>query len=605
MKHRVLLIQLPVPSPSRYLPSGFSPLASAVLGDYLHTRGIDVFIAPLNLCETGSDSQITEYILNSGATVCAFSLYLWNSERSRYIASQVRKADPGILLFAGGPEVTHDNLWLTGDPETPFDLFFQGESEELFAEVLSKPFRAVDFPAKLSAPGAPLQDLTVLSHGYGYSPWLIKPDPQKTFYLETARGCASSCSYCFYPRFENRLRTLSIQEVIRRIQDLTVLGAAEIAFLDSTFSRRPGFSELLDHLADFHKLHKINFFAELRGEDIDASEAKRLKAAGFSRIEIGIQSFNTKTLIRNGRPSDPKKALEGAAFLHEEGIELLIDIMAGLPGDSPEDVFRAIDEAEALGLEDYFQIFPVSVLPGTALRRNAAEWGIRYQNLPPYHITETPEFAGIADTLLQCEDLLGRPLEDFARIGFTEAADITEEQPGFHKSCIINAGQGIDSGLILNRIRTDPHSVVDLIIRADSPFPLNYADTVSDILLSDPGYYLARSVIYEGINLQRRACILVPLNLFRNHPDWCEEAANCLPLYLEASAAEIIRSLKTEKEIPETFRFLITDEPSSDEFFLLAGLWTPDYISFKLKSAEEYWTLHHAGFTEVKYSLQE
>ena len=64
----------------------------------------------------------------------AFTLYSWNVERSIYIAREIRRRIPELIIVAGGPEVTADNEWLLRNRE--FDLFVSGEGEPVAGEVL-------------------------------------------------------------------------------------------------------------------------------------------------------------------------------------------------------------------------------------------------------------------------------------------------------------------------------------------------------------------------------------------------------------------------------------------------------------------------------------
>ena len=74
--------------------------------------------------------------------------------------------------------------------------------------------------------------------------------------------------------------------------------------------------------------------------------------AGFDKLELGLQSVNRQTLKRVKRGGSPEKVASVAKMLHSEGIELLVDLIVGLPGDTSGDVMRGIDFLQENGLGD-------------------------------------------------------------------------------------------------------------------------------------------------------------------------------------------------------------------------------------------------------------
>ena len=83
---------------------------------------------------------------------------------------------------------------------------------------------------------------------------------------------------------------------------------------------------------------------------------------------MGLQSVNRETLKRVKRGGSPEKVAAAAKMLRAEGIDLLVDLIIGLPGDTPEDVARGIDFLLEHDLAEHAQVFVLSLLPGTAMR---------------------------------------------------------------------------------------------------------------------------------------------------------------------------------------------------------------------------------------------
>src|SRR5439155_2752523 len=194
-------------------------------------------------------------------------------------------------------------------------------------------------------------------------------------------------------------------------------GAREVVFLDPTFNHRPQFEDLLEALGRENADRSLTFFAEVRAEGLTAGHARALKKAGFDRLEIGLQSVNRGTLKRVRRGGSPEKVAEAARLLHGEGIELLVDLIVGLPGDTPDDVLRGMDFLDANGLAGEAQVFPLSLLPGTAMRATAGQDGVAFDAAPPYRVRRTATFSeeALLGTLLAAEERLGRRLDEWPR----------------------------------------------------------------------------------------------------------------------------------------------------------------------------------------------
>ena len=108
--------------------------------------------------------------------------------------------------------------------------------------------------------------------------------------------------------------------------------------------------------------------------------------AGFTKREIGRQSGNLGTRKRVKRFGDPMKVATAAGMLRKEGIDLLVDLIIGLPGDTPADVAEGVEFLIKHGLGDCAQVFPLCVLPGTAMRASAEEFGLEFDPAPPYRV---------------------------------------------------------------------------------------------------------------------------------------------------------------------------------------------------------------------------
>lgn len=111
---------------------------------------------------------------------------------------------------------------------------------------------------------------------------------------------------------------------------------------------------------------------EANPEDITSQSAGGLVAAGFNRISLGIQSFDSGVLRSLGRLHDPRQAREATIAAKAAGIETVnIDLIFGTPGESTESWLETV--RNALGLEtEHLSAYALTVERGTALSRAVA-----------------------------------------------------------------------------------------------------------------------------------------------------------------------------------------------------------------------------------------
>src|SRR6516164_8824785 len=115
-KPRVLLVQLPIPPVGPQPIRGNVPLAAGYLKLYARRRGLetdyDIEILPTAAANTFGDRALVAEILAAEPWMVGFTCYLWNIERTLWIAAELKYARPDVRIVIGGPEVTADNEWV-------------------------------------------------------------------------------------------------------------------------------------------------------------------------------------------------------------------------------------------------------------------------------------------------------------------------------------------------------------------------------------------------------------------------------------------------------------------------------------------------------------
>jgi radical SAM superfamily enzyme YgiQ (UPF0313 family) len=422
----VLFLQLPPPRFSfEEAPTNIPLAAGFVLAalDAFGSPGITAKILGPEITDVFADQGLAAKIIEMRPAVVAMTLYVWNVEKSLFLASNIKKRLPSTLIVVGGPEVAPDNKWVMEHPSVDAGVFGEGESRIgplLAALTLQRSplgiagiFYKDSDGVKINEAPVPTWDLR--SCPYPYLDGRIGPSRDGTLFLETVRGCPFRCRYCYYHKAFGDVR-LHPSASIEKVLDLAYArdsGVKEIYLMDPTFNAQPGFRDLLRSLASRRIQKDIRLHAELRADTLTPDDVQLFKDAGLVTAEVGLQSVNPVVLRTAGREVDPDKVARGVAWLKTTDIEVTTGIILGLPGDTPEGFADTLDWLKRSDAYSVVHPFVLSVLPGTDFRANAAGLGLRYDPRPPYYVRSTKTFPEekFRPALLECEQMFDMELD--------------------------------------------------------------------------------------------------------------------------------------------------------------------------------------------------
>ena len=464
----VLLVQLPIPPPGAQPVQGNVPLAAAYLKLFARRRGLEsslrIEILPPPLADTLGDQAMVEEILRRGPWLVGFTCYLWNIARVLWIAERLKAADPEIRILLGGPEITADNRWVLEQPAIDFAIL--GEGEQTFAELLAQmypahsvcrfPERHTECAGYIGIPGlwtrrggtparrVPLADLDAIASPYVEG--ILDVGPGETMFLETVRGCRYRCKYCYYPKSYDSICVASAEQVAASLRYANRHHVGEVFLLDPTLNQRPDFAEFLRLLARENPDRRFSYSAELRAEGIDGETARLLAAANFKEVEVGLQSIDPEAQRRMGRPVDLAAFERGTAAMLAAGIRVRLDMILGLPGDTPDSIRRGLDYLDRVRPFSELQVFNLSILPGTAFRAEAEALGLEYQPRPPYYVLRTPtlDVEAMYELMAEAQDRFG--------IEFDVPESLSRSDGAFR-------GEAIDRGCIVDLDSPSPAAV--------------------------------------------------------------------------------------------------------------------------------------------------
>lgn len=184
-------------------------------------------------------------------------------------------------------------------------------------------------------------------------------------------GCPCQCVFCNQRAIAGQTGAVTAADVRRVAEEARQggLSTPELAFYGGSFTAiTPEIQESLlaaaqgcvrDGLASGIRL-------STRPDCVDEEVCARLRRYGVGTVELGAQSMDDGVLYLAGRGHTAADTVQAATLLRQTGFVLILQLMAGLPGETDAIARESARIAAALR-PDGVRIYPVAVLPQTAL----------------------------------------------------------------------------------------------------------------------------------------------------------------------------------------------------------------------------------------------
>ncbi|MCA1960800.1 MAG: B12-binding domain-containing radical SAM protein [Desulfomonile sp.] len=441
----VLFVQLPPPRFSFQEPPSNIPLAAGFLAAALKGGEKDKVVPEVagpDIVDVYADRGLAAKIAARRPDVLALTLYVWNAQRSLFLASAVKRHSPAIKVLVGGPEVTPDNMWVLRHPAVDAGVFGEGESRIVaVVEALAAGkdprgipgiFFKTDARIETNMGPAPRWDLDRCP--YPYLDRTIAPSRDGTLFLETVRGCPFRCRYCYYHKTYELVRSYSAGSIDAVLDFAYGSDSAvrELYLMDPTFNFAKGFRDVLRSMAARRSSKDLAVHTELRADLLDSRDVGLLCDAGLKTAEVGLQTIDKTVLAAAGRQGDPIAVAAGVTLLKNSGVEVTTGIILGLPGDTPEGFSRTLQWLKRTGAYSVVHPFVLSVLPGTDFRAQAGQLGLTYDSRPPYYVQSTPSFPRDAfmAALVEYEETYDVELDAIPRPSLVDRGPVVAGNPG-------------------------------------------------------------------------------------------------------------------------------------------------------------------------------
>ena len=195
------------------------------------------------------------------------------------------------------------------------------------------------------------------------------------FYLHVP-FCVRRCRYCDFStaatRHDDPLMAAyasSLENLVEEARELGFLAGCQTAYLGGgtpTMLGAKSLSSLVSAVRSSSPVRELSF--EANPESLTDEALGAAAAAGATRVSIGVQSFDDRELRGLGRVHTAGLASERVADAVASGLDVSIDLMCGIPIQTPESWRTSLARAVELGV-GHVSCYPLMIEPGTPLER--------------------------------------------------------------------------------------------------------------------------------------------------------------------------------------------------------------------------------------------
>ena len=235
------------------------------------------------------------------------------------------------------------------------------------------------------------------------------------------KGCPYDCVFCNQRRITGHITPTTPDEVTeiieRHLLTIPTVGASvEAAFFGGSFTGIPIEEQnaLMERVEPYISSGRISGIRmSTRPDYIDKDILDNLKRHHVTMIELGVQSMSDEVLKAANRGHTAHQAEIAARLIKDCGIGLGLQMMTGLPGDTPEISKYTAERIISLA-PDCVRIYPTLVIKDTYLEKL-----YRSGKYTPQTVEQAAQLAGELIRMFEAADI------DVIRVGLQPTEEIS------------------------------------------------------------------------------------------------------------------------------------------------------------------------------------
>ena len=190
--------------------------------------------------------------------------------------------------------------------------------------------------------------------------------------VETKRGCPRQCLYCADPLAKGpAARLRDPDEVADEVEALARQGVDVLHVADGEFNLPAEHARAVCEALIARGLgDRVRWYAYLTVTPFDADLARAMRRAGCAGIDFTGDSASARMLATYRHPHRRDDLACAVRLCRDSGIAVMVDLLLGGPGETPETVRETIEFLKATGPDCVGAALGVRVYPGTPM----ADW---------------------------------------------------------------------------------------------------------------------------------------------------------------------------------------------------------------------------------------
>ncbi len=202
----------------------------------------------------------------------------------------------------------------------------------------------------------------------------INTSPGHMAWLKISEGCNRNCTFCIIPTLRGKLRSRSVESLVKEAADLAKKGVKEINIISQDLSDYgvdlSDSDTLYNLLASLEKVEGVEwirlfyYYPDDLSEDVMELISQSEKICRY--LDMPVQHFSSKILRRMNRKVTTERMMEKIDRLkmHVPDIALRTSVIVGFPGETEED-FELLKEKITEMEFDHLGVFKYSDEEGT------------------------------------------------------------------------------------------------------------------------------------------------------------------------------------------------------------------------------------------------
>lgn len=398
----------------------------------------------------------------AGISVLGFAVHAGNFLVS-VIAAEIIRARTGIVVIAGGPQITASFPYLKPLVEDSwfFDMVVAGDADGVIETIVTEALddqRSFDCTAERPRKIAELN----VTEGWTFDCVLKKGYRYDELIFDYSRGCPLSCKFCgefgIHGRAGLRDPEIAAEDLIRlAMRHRQSVWRLSDSMLNYQSEHMVTFMNTMAALRKKYWWHPSLLYMYLYGyiaAPITHKEASTMQAAGFKEAWVGLESFNDLFLAQVHKRAATSEIYETIVVLLEHGINVGLLVIApnlgvvNLPDDfvyrstkGMRDLVDRLVDSRVLRKSKaciYVSALTPSFIPLNSMQHRELETAgqVEYWNASDFFDSRNPSFDAVPKSYVLKEDSL-RTLA----VAYNLDEALNEFFPLYHNTSEDSAGQ--------------------------------------------------------------------------------------------------------------------------------------------------------------------